>query len=929
MHRDSALARGESGRFDGGRMRLRKLGLAFTWLIVGCGPLALEEASGFDAGRKPFDAAAVLGQFGGEGGTQPARAPTVQISSPTSGPVSAPLTVRGSASDDGAIASVAVRVGPNQPLFASSTDNFRSWSVSSAIPNGDFAVSAIAYDLEGNPSAPARVQLSSASALPDDAAPTLKIDSPPDGSSPLQPIALVRGTAGDDRGVTAITLSRNGVAMSEREVETDDFYAHWSRTVPLLPGEANLLVFTATDASGHSTSAQLTLQGRASTDRSPPTVELAAPSELAPLNAATVQLRGSASDDIAIREVKARIGRLVGSDMVWTEYQPVVTSDGWANFSASLPAPSGPFQLEVRAIDLSGLAGSVTRDLVNAYLPEFGDEVYLPLRVHASVTPPRLNLALDRAGVDEVFTEQIQRDITLLQLDTTALVTDAVNQIKTSCGTLWRENNSNPRHDCSATNYGKDRTPPIAWQQTPEYSMVRLLTMTPANVVVAGTSLANLQSVANALQIGGGFQEILSDTFGIPVTQEIVSTASVVRALREFWMQTHPNVAADAKLPITLYDAMHELMPLAERFGPAGNHPGLLDPAFPPKSSLLTDQFEMRLVATSNLQWMDGVDATSATGTTTKDYLAIKVDKTGPTFDDVLEFDFNDPARFDVVGLVNAPRADMRMLLRENPAYVRTCTDNDAACKANLPASPRAGYVWANPRYQIESVVVGAAYFQYQNRSNYSRQYNLLFIPSATVTVGANGNPAGWSTFDTLASLGDPPPDQYIWETIGEVGQVALHSFSNMTLPEGQVNVAFSLRNIDVGLTADGIRSAMRPALQAQRAKLSDQLLGDYQTNNGAIDFFYQLGADNKPYLNFVAASDPLPKAYAYDKPGFFADAALTQKLSTNDGVHERLPVTQSATFYLKDDTGAVIRVRTVVPTDPSEIEVYVSRKVR
>src|SRR6185312_17357913 len=105
----------------------------------------------------------------------------------------------------------------------------------------------------------------------------------------------------------------------------------------------------------------------------------------------------------------------------------------------------------------------------------------------------------------------------------------------------------------------------------------------------------------------------------------------------------------------------------------------------------------------------------------------------------------------------------------------------------------------------------------------------------------------------TLLNLGDPPPPQYIWETIGEVGQVALHSFSGMTLPEGQVNVAFSLSNVNVGLSADGIRSAMRPSLQEQRAKLSDRLLGNYQQNNGTIDFFYQLGSDGKPYLNFVA----------------------------------------------------------------------------
>jgi Bacterial Ig domain len=909
-------------------------------LSAGCGPLGLESTSGVDAGRAPFDARAILGEFDDEAGLLPARAPSIQILNPSAGAVVlAPLAIAGTAIDDTGVASVAIRVGPNQPRYAVSGDSFRSWTFSANVPVGNFAVVATARDLEGNESAPARVQLSNPSDAPDDAPPTLLIQSPADGSSPLQQLALVRGIASDDRAVVSVELTRNGVAMTEREVETDDFFASWSRSVPLLPGETNTLVFTARDAAGHTTSAQLELQGRASTDRSAPTVELSTPGEGAQFSGTTLDVRGRANDDVGIREVKARIGRVLpgASELVWGAYQAVQTSDGYANFSLTLDAPSGPFQLEVRAIDLSGLSGSLTRSVVNGYIPVYSPEVLLPLRVHAQVTAPALNFSLTRSGIDEVFTESIQRDIRLLELDTTALITDAVNKIKSSCGLLWQQNNANPRHDCSATDYGKDRTPAIPWQQTPEYAMVRLLTMTAANVVVAGTSLGNLQSLADALGIGGGFHQILADTFGTPITQEVVQTASVVRALQEFWLQTHPNVLPGAKLPITLYDGMHELSPLAERFGPAGGHPGLLDPAFPPRSVLLTPQFEMRLVARSNLQWMDGVDTTGSGGDAKKDYLALVVDTTGPSFDDVLEFDFTDPARFDVVGLVAAPKADMRMLLRENPAFVRTCTNNAAACKANLPASPLTGYVWANPRHQIESVVAGAAYFQYQNRRNYTKTYNLL-IPAATVTVGSGGNPAGWSTFETLVNLGDPPPPQYLWETISEVGQVALHNFGGATLPEGGVNVAFSLTNINVGLTADGIRSAMRPALQDQRRELSDRLLGDYQKNNGAVDFFYRLGADNKPYLYFVAASDPRSVAgYGYATPGFFADEALTLKQSSTaagtsgDSAHEKLALTPNTTTvsYIKDDTGALVKLRFVVPADSTEIEVYVSRKAR
>lgn len=914
-------------------------------VLTGCGPLKLDRADAFDAGKVPFDASAVLSEFEtGDAAFVPARLPNVRITSPANGAGVSDTAVRvrieGTADDDRGVASVAVRVGPNQAVFAETGDDFRTWYVESVAPVGAFEVVAVARDLDGQSSPAARISLTRPSSLPDDAAPTIRVSSPEDGSSPLHPLVLVRGTASDDRAVVAIEVRRNGELLSEREVETDDLFARWSRLVPLIAGERNELVFTARDGSGHETKTTLALQGRATTDRSAPTLTLTAPADMARVATATLDVSGTASDDVGVREVKVRIGRTPAgsSTVVWGDYQVAKTSDGFATFGGSVGVPSGAFQLEVRAIDLNGLTTSITRNVTSDFVSDFSEDVTLPLRLHALTPPPLLNFALTKKGVDEVFTEAIQRDIRLLELDTTALITDAVTQIKQSCGVRWRENNENPRHDCSGTDYGKDRSPPIPWQQTPEFSMVRLLTMTPANVVVTGTSLANLQGLADGLGIGGGFHDILADTMGVPATQEIVSTASVVRALQEFWMQAHPEVLPGAKLPISLYDSMHELSPLSERYGPRGTHPGLLDPAFPVRSELLTSSFEMRLGATSNLRWMDGIDAGGSTGAALKDYIALVVDTTGPALDDVLEFDFNDPARFDVVGLVNAPRADMRMLLRENAAFVRTCTANNNTCKNNLPTAPAAGYVWANPRWQIETVVAAAAYYQYQNRSGYSRTYNLLIVPAATVTVGLSPNPRGWSTFETLINLGDPPPPQYLWETISEVGQVALHNTGSAILPEGGVNVAFSLKNVNVGLTADGIRTAMRPRLQEQRHKLSDQLLGDYAKNNGAVDFYYRRGVDNAPYLFFVAPSDPRPIAsYGYTKPGFFADPALTTKLSTTaagtsgDSVHEKLalPLNKTTTVYMSDDAGQLERLSFVVGSDPSEIEVLVAKKVR
>jgi hypothetical protein len=918
------------------------LWLPLIILSAACGPIELEPSG--DAGlrtRPPLDAAIILAEFdrGHPDAGSSANPPSVRISAPAAGStVTERVRIEGSAEDDRAVASVWVRVGPNQPVAASSSDGYRHWSVEVATPLGMFEVSATARDDLGQTSAPARVALTRAGGAADATAPTVSISAPADGSTPLHLLALIEGTTADDRGVVSISVTRNGELLSEREVETSDFFAHWSRLVPLLPGETNTLVFTARDASGKEGSTTLKLEGRATSDHSPPKLDVKSPQEGASFDAEALSVSGSASDESGIREVKLRVGYTPSgaTEPVFGAYQAAQTSDGYQSFSASLPAVPGALVLEVLAIDLNGLSTRVRRTVTNTLMPMYAQELELPLRLPSEAAPTLLDFALSRSGIDEVFTEDIQRDIRVLELDTTALITDAVDRIKTSCGVRWKENNEDPRHDCSSAGYGSDRSPPIPWQQTPEYSMVRLLTMTPANVVVAGTSLENLQGLADLLGIGGGFHDILADSLGIAPTREIVSTPSVVRALQSNWMETHPEVLPGAKLPITLYDSMHELMPLAERFGPRGAHPGLLDPAFPPRSALLTDAFEMKLVATSNLRWLDGVDAVSADGTPRKDYLAMVFDTTGPSFDDVLEFDFNDPARFDIRGLVAAPRADLRMLLRENPAFIRTCTLNNATCRNNLPSAPAAGYVWSFPKFQIEPTVAMAAYYEYQNRRNYTRTYTLLGIPAATVKVGADGAPAGWTSFETLLDLGEPPPPQYVWETISEVAQVALHKFGNTTLAEGRVNVAFTLRNVNVGLTADSIRAAMRPRLQEQRSKLSQRLLGDYKKNNGAVDFYYRRGADGAPYVFFVAPEDPLPTAATHAKPGFFSDAALTNKVSTKDpgssgdSSHEKLAIkTGESVVYMSDAGGQVVRLRFVVGTDPKEIAVFLARKVR
>ncbi len=865
-------------------------------------------------------------------------APTVDIATPSDGESVEPtIVVEGTAHDDSGLASVFVQVGPNAPKLATSIDGFRTWTFESSTPLGTFAIEAVAYDTGGRRTGmPARILVNRAPAGGGGASPpSVVIASPEDGATPRDLNVLVTGTASDDLAVVRMEVLRNGELLEERRVETEDFFTTWARLVSLLPGQENELVVRAYDELGNVGEDSITLHGRAEVDRDPPELEVTSPSDGAVVDTDVLEVTGAASDRLGVREVKVRAGQAFGGtgaidfgDWVFAD-----TDDGFASFEADLPIPSGEVTIEVKAIDVSGLATTVTLAIDNDFVAEWGAERRIPLFLRA--TPDTtVRLELDQEGTNEVIPANVQQNLDLLEIDPTALVLSALEQIKFACGDDWQEDSEDPNHDCDLTPLGQTFMGSNgSWETSAEYSLVRLLTMTPANVDVSGTSIEGLEELAGALSILGlDFREILADTLGIGATDEVVGTAAVVDALKTNLLASHPRTGPNGEIPITLYDAMNDLAPLATTLGPAGGHPGIVDPSSPPHGVVLDDDFLMTIVAESNLRWLDGVDLDGG-----KDYLAVVVDTVGPTFGDVLEFDFEDPARFQIDGIVAAPTADLRIRVNETAAFIPACTANTASettnCQSNLPGTPfGTSYIWSRPAHNLEHIVARAAYNQYDTRDNIQNSY---LLGACIVRVGDDDEPAGWTRFYTTFGLGNPPEDQYLWELISEIGQVALHRLPAGTLSEGAANVAFTLQDVDVGITADEIRDAVRPTLQAQASTLSEMLLGDFSANNGPVDFYYRRAADNVPTLYFVAPSDPRPTpGYGYTKPGFWSNPELTAKASSTilagsgDTTHEkiRLPVGQTV-LYAQDEAGGVYRLRFVVGADATAIAVYVSRR--
>ncbi|HEY0136112.1 MAG TPA: hypothetical protein VGB85_18625 [Nannocystis sp.] len=592
-----------------------------------------------------------------------------------------------------------------------------------------------------------------------------------------------------------------------------------------------------------------------------------------------------------------------------------------------------------------GDASSTTDDTPTGEPMDFGPESELVLRLNDKPAAP-LSLNMNKAEVAELF-GATARDIQLIEVESKTLLTETLEKIKNACGTEWTKDDPNPNHNCAATPLGQtfkgwDNT----WKTSPEYSLIRILTMTPANCSVEGTSIEGMSGLAFAIdndqcegQNGGDcdFNGMLAESLGIGRTEEFITTPELVASLQRNLLATHPAIGGDgSKIPVNLEDALKDLSTLTTKLGPMGEHPGILAADFPSYSEVLTPEFRMFAEASSNLRLLDGVDLSKG-----KEYMSTIVDLTGPDFDNALEFDFADPAKFSITGVADDPRVDMRFAVRESAEFVNSCAGADV-CKQNVPENQDyvdanfPGSAWAIDRWLLEAIIVTGGREKYKNRV-FSKCYEVWNLCAADITIG---NPAGWTKFDVTFNLGNPPKDQYVWEMISEVAQVALHTPPAGDIAEGQANVEFTLFDVPIGLNGPEIAESVRPYLQQQAGKISELLLGDYKKNNGAVDFYYRRGADGLPYLFFVTADDLADGTPAdhYKNPGFFScpevDAGC--KVSqlelggAGDSTHEKFKLPAGdTTLYLQDDEGKVYRATFEVPEgDAVEIGVRVAAKL-
>jgi hypothetical protein len=456
-------------------------------------------------------------------------------------------------------------------------------------------------------------------------------------------------------------------------------------------------------------------------------------------------------------------------------------------------------------------------------------------------------------------------------------------------------------------------------------NMRKLLSMTADNVRLQGTKLEDMIALAGA--VGLPPAKVLAALMQTGVTEQAIPFDIISEVFLDLLLGSHPNAQQrkgpiDAahpdglypitprSLPITLGDVVYNFESLPDRFGPVGDHPGFVIAATGITEG--DDAFKMYVKANLNALPYKGVDLTNS-------YVA-SVNSTDSQVGQV--FDFSDPDWMRIDGLKDTLEiAEMTVRILENDTFVPGGDTKDPLPLGNSPA-------WALPDWEFERLIIEMARKRTEMIGEHCDEYELgTGVQAFKACVDATG----WTEMTTFTDIGNPPPPAYFWDVLAEVAQVRLHdpaSPGGSPIPEGEADVEFTLKNIQIPLDEAAILEAIKSNLASDPAALADITEQLNNNSDGDADFYYYRpsnAAVGDDYLFFVTEDDlrldaegaPV-RPYAYARPGFYADAALTKKLSataaitgdtTTDTTHEKLKVSPGQTVFVEDDAGHVFQI--------------------
>ncbi len=223
---------------------------------------------------------------------QDAQIPVVSIAAPTTATQfltgSAPVTLSGTATDDGGVSAVTWTNDRGGAGVATGTGAFTTGPV--ALLAGRNLVTVTAVDAFG------RTGTALLAVDYDASPPAIAATNPPASFDTLAAAQVVTGTASDDVNVASVTWTNDRGGSGTAAGTTS-----WTTApIPLLPG-ANLLTFTATDVFGRTSAASLTVMH----DVASPTIVVTNPTTAASFDTpiATQVVTGTASDDVTVASV--------------------------------------------------------------------------------------------------------------------------------------------------------------------------------------------------------------------------------------------------------------------------------------------------------------------------------------------------------------------------------------------------------------------------------------------------------------------------------------------------------------------------------------------------------------------------------------------------------------------------------------------------
>jgi hypothetical protein len=634
-----------------------------------------------------------------------------------------------------------------------------------------------------------------------------------------------------------------------------DGAGQFALAVELAPNARTELNLTVQSASG-TTRVPYTIQQ----DETPPRIELT--SSTGETTAGELTLTGNIHDESGVREVAIQNDR-GGRDVIGAT----------THFERSVRLAPGENLLTIVATDNAGNEAKKALSLSRVRVLRLG-----AARRNAGAT----NIEVDRTALSELLSAEDQKTIELAAIDIEPAVRQTLARIREP-----------ERYSVDTSSWG-----------APERNLQRILRMTPDVADLSGTSVAELLRIASAVSLPS--PRLLGDLLNLKPTDYIVDLDVATKVILDGLVATHPNMTRDARgqpvLTISMYDVLQDLRTIAARFAASGSHPGFLSGES--RGDVLEPGFLLTFPVTSNLTQVDAVDLTRRS----KDFLFLLEGERVLDFN-VLTDDF------DIVGLVDQPALDLRFLMREAPTAPRAGNTREAGPDAADPGFYRGnGQGFALPPYTFENIAAEIGYRQlHRAYAAQSFQHENHYDAGSIVDAAVIGWNRGWVTIRTAGGLGAPPPPLYAWDLLMEVAQARLHDNG---VAEGAGDMAFALKALPIGLSAEQLTEKLRPKLAQQETKLSELLVGNAGLASSGADLFYLEGASGEGALLYRGPNDG-SEARSYPKPGFFADPALTQKVSSSaagfgvdDSTHEKVAAKLGATYYVADESGAAFELK-------------------